>query len=159
MKSIGENAKIVDISVSTLRYYDEIGLLKAEYIDEESRQRYYTDEQIAQILHILELKKYGFGLDAIKSLIIESSEENIMASYELKIKELDCELKTINEAKQLLLNRVENYKMKMHHKTKKVLLIDDSKFLRSVMKDFLIKYDYQVIDEASNGIPLAGQRS
>ncbi|MBQ6701164.1 MAG: MerR family DNA-binding transcriptional regulator, partial [Oscillospiraceae bacterium] len=43
--SIGEMAKINNISISTLRLYDEIGLIKPCHIDAESRYRYYNIRQ------------------------------------------------------------------------------------------------------------------
>ena len=41
MYSIGEFSKIGSVSTKTLRYYDEIGLLRPAYVDEENRYRYY----------------------------------------------------------------------------------------------------------------------
>lgn len=35
--SIGELSKLSGLSHDTLRYYDSIGLLKADYVDESSR--------------------------------------------------------------------------------------------------------------------------
>ena len=42
---IGEFAKLTNIPVKTLRYYDEINLLKPEEIDLFSGYRYYGDKQ------------------------------------------------------------------------------------------------------------------
>jgi DNA-binding transcriptional MerR regulator len=47
--SIGEMAKINNISVSTLRLYDEIGLIKPCFIDKEIRYRYYNIRQNARL--------------------------------------------------------------------------------------------------------------
>ena len=48
MYKIGEYSKITDLAVRTLRYYDEIGVLKPEYIDDFSGYRYYTDRNITE---------------------------------------------------------------------------------------------------------------
>ncbi|MCM1989444.1 response regulator [Oceanirhabdus seepicola] len=152
MKSIGEIAKIVQVSVSTLRYYDEIGLLKPIHIDEVSKYRYYSDEQVSQLLRILELKKYGFNLDAIRGLLNETSDENIVSAYKSKVKELTCDMKEINDAKKMLLNRIENYDLKDNHVNKKILIVDDSSFLKEIVREFLTNYDFRVIGEASNGL-------
>lgn len=152
MKSIGEIAKIVQVSVSSLRYYDEIGLLKPIHIDEVSKYRYYSDEQVNQLLRILELKKYGFNLDAIRGLLYETSDENIVSAYKSKVKELNCDMKEINDAKKMLLNRIENYDIKDNHVSKKILLVDDSSFLKEIIREFLTTNDFRVIGEASNGL-------
>ena len=41
MLSIGEFSKICQVSAKTLRYYDEIGLLRPEEINPENGYRYY----------------------------------------------------------------------------------------------------------------------
>ena len=43
--SIGEVSRINDVPVKTLRYYDEIDLLKPYYINEETGYPYYSYEQ------------------------------------------------------------------------------------------------------------------
>lgn len=42
MLSIGEFSKICQVSAKTLRYYDEIGLLRPEEINPENGYRYYS---------------------------------------------------------------------------------------------------------------------
>ena len=58
--SIGEVAKMLDISTRTLRFYDEKDLVKPAYI-EENGYRFYEKEQIKQIELILFLKDIGFS--------------------------------------------------------------------------------------------------
>ncbi len=62
---IGDFANIVNISVRTLRYYDEIGLLKPEIIDKYTSYRYYTDDNVIEAQFITLLKKVGFTLQEI----------------------------------------------------------------------------------------------
>ncbi|MGL5693490.1 MAG: MerR family DNA-binding transcriptional regulator, partial [Peptostreptococcaceae bacterium] len=40
--SIGEMSKLQNISIETLRHYDRLGLLNAEYINEKTGYRYYS---------------------------------------------------------------------------------------------------------------------
>ena len=44
--SIGEMAKLFQTNIRTLRYYDEIGLLKPEWRDDNSGYRYYSTKQV-----------------------------------------------------------------------------------------------------------------
>ena len=56
MYSIGKISKIVDVSVDTLRYYDEIGLLKPFHINKYTNYRYYSEQQINILFFIMEQK-------------------------------------------------------------------------------------------------------
>ena len=64
---IGEFSKITNIPVKTLRYYDEIGLLKPEEIDIFTNYRYYGESNKEDLKIILELKSVGFTLEEIKN--------------------------------------------------------------------------------------------
>ena len=65
MYKIGEFSKIVNISVRTLRYYDECGLLKPNLIDKYTGYRYYNEENIKECNLILLLKSLSFTIDEI----------------------------------------------------------------------------------------------
>lgn len=67
--TIGKLSKAVNISTDTLRYYDEIGLLKPAYIAQDSGYRYYTVNQARALSRILEFKEYGFSLGEIKEML------------------------------------------------------------------------------------------
>lgn len=66
MYRIGEFAKITGLSITTLRYYDEIDLFKPEEIDIFTSYRYYNETQIEDIKTINDLKEIGFSLEEIK---------------------------------------------------------------------------------------------
>ena len=46
MYKIGAFAKKTNLSVDTIRYYDEIGLLKPSYKDKFSNYRYYNEDDL-----------------------------------------------------------------------------------------------------------------
>lgn len=62
-------SKICGVSVKTLRHYDKIGLLKPERTDAFTGYRYYEESQIGSMLLIGRLKRYGFSLTEIQSLL------------------------------------------------------------------------------------------
>ena len=66
MIKIGEMSKICNVSVQTLRYYDKIGLLKADKVEESSGYRYYSPEKVKTFQRIEYLKKTGLTLDEIR---------------------------------------------------------------------------------------------
>jgi predicted transcriptional regulator YdeE len=73
MLKIGDFAKLSRVPVKTLRYYDEIGLLKPDGVDHYTRYRYYSAEQLPVLYRILELKELGFPLEQITQLLQGSS--------------------------------------------------------------------------------------
>lgn len=68
---IGEFARLAQISIQTLRYYDELGLLKPADVDIFNNYRYYTLEQLPRLVQILAFKDLGFSLDQITRLLEE----------------------------------------------------------------------------------------
>jgi DNA-binding transcriptional MerR regulator len=65
---IGEFARIGSVSAKTLRYYDEIGLLKPSRTDPQTRYRYYAAEQLGDLAQITTLKDLGLSLDEVLRL-------------------------------------------------------------------------------------------
>lgn len=66
---IGEFSVLTQVSVKTLRYYDEVGLLKPARVDLDSGYRYYSASQVPRLHRILALKDLGFPLDRIAKAI------------------------------------------------------------------------------------------
>ena len=64
--SITELAKLRKITSETLRYYDRIDLLKPEYIDPETKYRYYSIRQSEKLGVIRELRALGLSVEEVK---------------------------------------------------------------------------------------------
>lgn len=64
--TIGEVAKLANISIQTLRYYDQIDLFKPSYVDSVTNYRYYKDSQLFYLDLIKSLKSLGTPLEKIK---------------------------------------------------------------------------------------------
>lgn len=69
MIKIGDFSKLSQVTVKTLRYYSDLGLLKPEHIDPFTSYRYYTASQLLQLHRILALKDLGVSLDQIRKLL------------------------------------------------------------------------------------------
>ena len=69
MIKIGDFSKISQVTVKTLRYYDEVGLLKPVQVDRYTGYRYYTFDQLSCLNRILALKDLGFSLEQIARLL------------------------------------------------------------------------------------------
>jgi DNA-binding transcriptional MerR regulator len=85
MLKIGEFARLNGISIATLRYYDQCGLLKPLTIDPETGYRYYSLDQLPRLNRILALKELGFPLDQIAQILADGlSFEQLLALFTLK---------------------------------------------------------------------------
>lgn len=63
--SIGEFAKLRNVTTETLRYYDRIGLLKPMEIDTRTGYRYYSILQVEKLGTIKELRQLGMSIEEI----------------------------------------------------------------------------------------------
>ncbi len=85
MYKIGEFSKLTGFSIKTLRYYDEIGLLKPSKTDDFTNYRYYEEKDLELYKKIIYLKNLGFTLEEIKNNIDHITVELL----ESKIEELN----------------------------------------------------------------------
>lgn len=102
MYRIGMFSKINKVTVKTLRYYDEEGLLKPAFVDEENGYRYYTSEQLPALHKIIALRQIGFSIDEISAIL---NGLNIMNIFE----ERKWELEAVIEGSQQQLSRITHY--------------------------------------------------
>lgn len=66
--TVHEVANLTGITIRTLHYYDEIGLLKPAIVTD-SKYRLYTDDDLCRLQEILFFREVGFALKEIKSLL------------------------------------------------------------------------------------------
>ena len=107
MYKIGEFSALTGASVKTLRYYDQIGLLKPSKVDCYTSYRYYTSNEIQIFKRIEYLKKIGFTLEEIKNNLsnmtiecLEHKKEELQAKRDFiiaQISELDKLRENINQ--------------------------------------------------------------
>lgn len=72
---IGDFSEMNQISIQTLRYYDQIGLLKPYWVDKESHYRYYHINQSALVDAIQYLQDLDFSLQEIREILSSSDED------------------------------------------------------------------------------------
>ena len=95
MYKIGEFANVVKSNIKTIRYYDEINLLKPKVIDKFTSYRYYDEDSLQEYYSIILLKQMGFSLDEIKLY-----KDNL--SDEIFLKQREKLLNDIMEKKKIL---------------------------------------------------------
>ncbi len=96
--SIGEVASICNISIRTLRYYDEIKLIVPEIRKAGSKYRYYSKEQMLNIIIIRKLRCLGMGLKEIKDIISANDLESMKSSIEERLKCISNEIERLEKS-------------------------------------------------------------
>jgi len=76
---IKEFAALVSVSVRTLHYYDEIGLLAPASVDAQSGYRYYDDASLARMQEILFYRELDFPLKEIAALLASPNYDKTQA--------------------------------------------------------------------------------
>ncbi|WP_289140139.1 MerR family transcriptional regulator [uncultured Brevibacillus sp.] len=97
--SIGNVAKMTGTTVPTVRYYDQIGLLKPAEVTT-GRYRLYTMEEIWRLKIILTLRNLGFGLEEVRKLI--SGETSVDTVIDWQMEALDTQIRTLTSVKSIL---------------------------------------------------------
>ena len=69
MFRIGEFSKMSKTTVKTLRYYDEVGLLKPSETDRYTGYRFYTTDQLVRLHRIQAFRQIGLSIDEIKLIL------------------------------------------------------------------------------------------
>ncbi len=71
--NISEFAKLTGVSVRTLHYYDEIGLLKPDFVSDNTGYRFYGEKAFTTMQEILFYRELDFSLKSIKEFITSPS--------------------------------------------------------------------------------------
>ena len=98
MIRIGDFAKLSRVTVRTLRYYEEMGLLKPVQVDNWTGYRYCTMDQLPRLNRILAYKDLGFSLDQIALMLRQDLPvEQLRGMLRLKQAELENQVQDATE--------------------------------------------------------------
>ncbi|TEB13977.1 Multidrug-efflux transporter 1 regulator [Pelotomaculum sp. FP] len=100
MLTIGQFSRISRVSAKTLRYYDQIGLLKPGFVSKDSGYRYYEVSQLRDMLLISRLKRYRFSLPEISAVLARRDNGHLAKLLQAKKEEF---LRQINDQQHILL--------------------------------------------------------
>jgi DNA-binding transcriptional MerR regulator len=102
MYTIGKLSKKTGVTVRTLDYYDEIGLVNPSS-KTSGGHRLYSENDVMRLERVLALKYMGFSLEQIKD-ILENSTSNWQASIQQQIELVKREQERLKRIEQALLN-------------------------------------------------------
>lgn len=119
--SIGEMSKKNHISISALRLYDEMDLLKPIYVNPKTNYRYYDIKQNARLDVIQYMKELGMNLKEI-IYILDQEDLNLIEAVLIKKKKQTLDQIEELKLKQAAINRT-IYSIERYRKSPKVGMI------------------------------------
>lgn len=134
--TVSQFAKLHNVNKRTLHYYDEIGIFSPDYKGDNG-YRYYDYMQGVDFEYIKMLKELNMGLDEIKKYIDNPNEDDFKEIAEIKIKEIDQEIRTLNRRREVLedklnkLNKCDDLRKK---NSVKVIECEEQKFFYTPFK-------------------------
>ncbi|SCW33263.1 DNA-binding transcriptional regulator, MerR family [Paenibacillus tianmuensis] len=99
--TISELAKLMNVSVHQIRYFEEKGVLQPAYTDN-NQYRMYGIEQVYQLAHILLLRKLGVPVHSIKEYMTSYSADQYRQLLHHSLREVDAELQRLQELHQFI---------------------------------------------------------
>ncbi len=146
MFKIGDFSKICQVSIKSLRHWDDIGLLKPAYIDPFTGYRYYAVEQLEQINRIVALRGLGLSLKETARLLDEAvSVSEIRGMLRLKQAELRQQIDSTQQQLVMVETRLQQIdhegKMPEYEVTLKVAEPQRVVTMREVVPDFRVLVD------------------
>lgn len=100
--SIGQTAKLMGISVQTLRLYSNMGIIKPSYINPDNGYRFYDATTFSTIDRLKYLQKLGFTLSQIKTLY----DKNCVSDVLMELQVLEQKKREEIEEQQKLLDSI-----------------------------------------------------
>ena len=118
--STGELAKAAEVSVRTVQYYDQRGILTPSEVTEGGR-RIYHESDLERLQVICFLRDLDFSINQIKKLLQEENREQVLEllltdqieSLEKSSEEIEVKLKRARHLQKQLLNDI-NFRWKIY---------------------------------------------
>ena len=104
--NIGKAAKLSNLTIKAVRYYDNIGLVRPQQ-NTVSGYRDYSNEEVAKLKFIGKARKFDFSINECRELLSLYEDKN-RTSKEVKritlekISQLDSKLRDLNDLKNEL---------------------------------------------------------
>ena len=107
---IGEFSKMMQVTVKTLRHYEQRGLLAPDEVDGWTGYRYYSIAQMQRLNTIRGLQRLGFTLEEIKELLEDGAQMPSIDQLTQKIEETEQQLQLLIERRSQLLKWIDSHR-------------------------------------------------
>ena len=104
--SSGDFARMAQVSVRTIRFYDKQNILKPSYVTP-AGARFYTDSDFVKLQQILLLKYLGFSLEEIKGMTVDNADHHFLQnSLTMQKKLIEDKIEQMQLVEQAINNTV-----------------------------------------------------
>lgn len=108
--TIGETARLFHMNIRTLRYYDELGILKPEYVNRDTNYRYYSTNQFERLNTIKYLRALDMPLEKISNFFHEKDVNTILSIFMEQRENVLKKQKQLAQIEKKITNRIEQIK-------------------------------------------------
>ncbi len=147
---IGEFSHMMQVTVKTLRHYEQKGLLIPHEVDEWTGYRYYSVEQMQQLNTIRQLQSLGFSLGEIKELCEDGACTPSVDQLNEKIEKTEQQLQLLVARRSQLVNWVNAHK--------EIKTMDKSKFSIQSLPEIIVASHREVIPDYAALGPLCVEK-
>nr|WP_243707078.1 helix-turn-helix domain-containing protein [Bacillus thuringiensis] len=100
--SIGEVAKIKDITIKALRYYHKMGILIPKHVEESTGYRYYSIDQFIHIDIIKSCRELNTSIVELQEIFKECNTDKLLQFLQLKREEAEEHIKKMKEVMETI---------------------------------------------------------
>jgi DNA-binding transcriptional MerR regulator len=147
---IGEFSQMMQVTVKTLRHYEQKGLLIPHEVDEWTGYRYYSVEQMQRLNTIRQLQSLGFSLGEIKELYEDGACTPSVDQLNEKIEKTEQQLQLLVARRSQLVNWVNAHK--------EIKTMDKSKFSIQSLPEIIVASHREVIPDYTALGPLCVEK-
>ena len=124
---VKEFAELTGVSVRTLHYYDEIGLLKPSEVDAQTGYRFYDEKSLERMQEILFYRELDFSLKTIRQIISSpdydkqqalTRQRKLLLAKKERLERLIDALDGLGKGEDLMKNEYEDLKNKYAEEVK-----------------------------------------
>jgi MerR family mercuric resistance operon transcriptional regulator len=120
--TIGELAKAADVPISTVRYYERAGILKASRRSA-SNYRLYSEEDAERLRFIRAAQATGFTLEDVKELLRPAPCGRVQGVIEHRLEVVEARMRELRHVRGVLRRALEE--CREHERTGRCHIVDD----------------------------------
>lgn len=130
LQTISQISKTFQLSTRTLRYYEQIGLIRSER-KEDYAYRVYSEETIKKLQQIVILRKLRIPLKEIANILHNNDMVALLESFQKNLTELDEEITALSTIRDIITRFVERLNENIHSNVN-LALFEDTKLLEEM---------------------------
>lgn len=151
--TISELAKLMNVSVHQIRYFEEKGVLQPSFTDN-NQYRMYGIEQVYELAHILLLRKLGVPVPSIKECMTSFTADQFRQLLHSSLRDIEMEQQRLMELQQFITKVLqEQHNVTTRSNPYQIKRRDTTYFVRWLEMDFRTKLTAKRLADHTKRIP------